>query len=163
MTRRGWPPSRGRFRPGRLACLGAVIAASASIAGGIALAAARIVIRSADNSTYGRILESPRGFTLYVFCAGTQTRCTGRGGKAWPPLIADGRVVPARGSRIKAARLGSRKLASGKRQVTYYGQPLYLYKRDRKRRQTRGEDRAQGNGAWLVISSSGRAVPPPGY
>ncbi len=133
-----------------------VVSASAS-------AATNSVMRSANDPSYGRILKAPNGFTVYVFCAGTQTHCAGHRSPAWLPLIAPGRVVAARHSEITARKLRTRKLRDGKRQVTYYGQPLYLYKGDHKRQQANGEAKPQGNGAWFVISTTGRPVPPPSY
>jgi predicted lipoprotein with Yx(FWY)xxD motif len=133
---------------------------------GVAVAAATTTIRTTNNSTFGRILEGPSGFTLYVFCPGTSTDCTGHRASSWPPLIAHGSVVAARGSRLNARKLRTRKLSDGQRQVTYYGQPLYLYKGDKKPGQVKGESCKvinQANGAWFVISNTGRAVPPSCY
>jgi predicted lipoprotein with Yx(FWY)xxD motif len=70
--------------------------------------------------------------------------------------------VAASGSQIKSSKLGTRSL-NGKKQVTYYGQPLYLYKGDTRPGTTKGEQRYQGSGAWFVISVDGRAIPKPGY
>jgi predicted lipoprotein with Yx(FWY)xxD motif len=125
-----------------------------------ALASATTTIRSVSNPTLGRILEGPSRYTLYVFCRGATERCAGHSSPGWPPLIAGGRPVAARGSRIKATRLGTRKLRSGKRQVTYYGQPLYLYKGDHKAGQANGENKTLASGSWFVISTTGQAVVP---
>jgi predicted lipoprotein with Yx(FWY)xxD motif len=133
---------------------------------GAAIAATTTTIRTTNNATYGRILEGPSGFTLYVFCPGTSTDCTGHSSSTWPPLIASGKVVAAPGSRIKASKLSTRKLSNGRHQVTYYGQPLYLYKGDRKPGQVNGErcpPISQGNGVWVVVSNTGRPEPPPCY
>jgi predicted lipoprotein with Yx(FWY)xxD motif len=127
-----------------------------------AVASSTMTIRSTNNATYGRILEGPAGYTLYVFCVGTQTVCTGHSGSSWTPLWATGTPVPASGSKLSAKHLGTRTL-NGKKQVTYYRQPLYLYKGDKKPGQTNGENKYSGNGSWFVISNGGRAIPPPGY
>ncbi len=128
-----------------------------------ALAASTTTLRSAINPTLGRILEGPSRYTLYVYCAGTSTVCAGRSSSSWRPLLATGRVVAASGSQIKASKLGTRKLANGQHQVTYYGQPLYLYAKDTKPGQTKGEDKQDGGGAWFVVGTSGRAIPPQVY
>ena len=142
-----------------VACLAALSVVTA------ALASSNMVIRSTKNRTLGAtILEGPARYTLYVFCVGAQqSRCTGGRSSSYPPLIARGRPVPAAGSGIKARKLGTRKLAGGKRQVTYYGQPLYLFKGDRKPRQTRGEQRSNSKGVWLVVSTGGRPIIKRGY
>ncbi len=149
-----------RGRAARVSTLVTVIALAGVSA---ALASSTTTIRSTNNAKYGRILQGPSRFTLYVFCPGTSTRCTGHTSSTWPPLIASGKVVAASGSHINQSKLSTRKLSNGKRQVTYYGQPLYLYKGDRKPGQTNGENKYQGNGAWFVISTGGRAIPPSGY
>lgn len=128
-----------------------------------ALAASTTTIRSTNNGEYGRILEGPSGYALYVFCPGTSSDCTGHSSSTRPPLVASGKVVAASGSGINASKLGTRKLSNGQLQVTYYGQPLYLYKGDTKPGQVTGEDKNQANGVWLLISNQGRAVPPSVY
>jgi predicted lipoprotein with Yx(FWY)xxD motif len=140
-----------------------MMSAVALIGVGVAVASSTTTIRSANNPTLGRILDGPARFTLYVFCPGTSTRCSGHTSSTWPPEIASGRVVAASGSKINSKKLSTRKLANGKHQVTYYGQPLYLFKGDKNPGQTNGENKYQANGAWFVISTGGRAVPPPGY
>jgi predicted lipoprotein with Yx(FWY)xxD motif len=136
---------------------------------GVAAAAATTTIRTTSNGRFGeRILDGPSGFTLYVFCPGTSLVCTGHSSSVYRALIAHGSVVAARGSKLNARKLRTRKLSNGQRQVTYYGQPLYLYKGDRKPGQVNGESRRcrsrQGLiKPWFVIGPSGRAVPPPCY
>jgi predicted lipoprotein with Yx(FWY)xxD motif len=144
-------------RTGRAVLVGA---ATCLLAGAVSSAAARssTVIRSANTTKYGHILEGPARYTLYVFCAGTSTRCTGTASSSFRPLIAHGKVVPAARSGVHARRLGTRRLRNGQRQVTYYGQPLYLYGGDRRPGQTRGEQKSTSRGAWFVISTGGRAV-----
>jgi predicted lipoprotein with Yx(FWY)xxD motif len=129
----------------------------------VALGATTTTIRTANDPTYGRILEGPARYTLYVFCATTGTQCAGHGSSTWPPLIAHGQVVAASGSQIKASKLSTRKLGNGQRQVTYYGDPLYLSKDDRKPGQTKGECKQQANGVWLVLSNTGRPLSNCGY
>jgi predicted lipoprotein with Yx(FWY)xxD motif len=129
-----------------------------SVLAGTALASGHTVIRSKQTSRLGRILEGPSRFSLYVFCVGTSTRCAGAHFKSFRPLLAHGSPVPAAHSGVKAGKLATRKLSGGRRQVTYYGQPLYLYAGDRKPGQTKGEQRGNGRGSWFVIDTSGRAT-----
>jgi predicted lipoprotein with Yx(FWY)xxD motif len=148
---------------GRAVRVSTLMSAVALIGAGAAVAGSTTTIRSANNPNLGRILEGPAKYTLYVFCAGTSTRCAGHSSKNFTAMIATGRLVAASGSKVNAKKLSTRKLSNGKHQVMYYGQPLYLYKGDRKPGWTKGENKYEGNGAWFVISTSGRAVPPPGY
>ena len=145
------------LRAGLVACAVVLTAIPA------ALAAGSTVVRSTNNAKFGRILEGPARYTLYVFCAGTSTRCAGARSSSFRPLIARGRVVPASGSHIKARKLGTRRLSDGKHQVTYYGQPLYLYKGDKRPGRTNGEERGNSRGSWFVISTTGRALANGGY
>jgi predicted lipoprotein with Yx(FWY)xxD motif len=143
--------------------MSALMSAVALVGAGAAMAGSTTTIRSANNANYGRILEGPAGYTLYVFLQGTSSRGTSHNSPSWPPLIASGRVAAASGSHVNSQKLGTRKLSNGKHQVTYYGQPLYLYKGDSKPGQTKGEDKFSGQGAWFVVSTGGRPVQPPGY
>lgn len=140
--------------------MAAVMSALALIGVTGALASATTTIRSANNPNYGRILEGPSRYTLYVFCSGANQRCAGHSSPNWPPLIAHGRLVAARGSKVKARKLGTRTLSNGKRQVTYYGQPLYLYRGDHSPGQTNGENKTQATGSWFVIATTGQATIP---
>jgi predicted lipoprotein with Yx(FWY)xxD motif len=140
----------------------ALVSVVALVGVSVAVASSTMTIRSTNNAKYGRILQGPARYSLYVFCPGTSTRCTGHSSSTWPPLWATGKPVPASGSQIKASKLGTRTL-NGRKQVTYYGQPLYLYKGDKHPGTTNGENKYSGNGAWFLISNTGRAVPPPGY
>jgi predicted lipoprotein with Yx(FWY)xxD motif len=128
-----------------------------------ALAASNVVIRSANNNKFGRILEGPARYTLYVFCGGTSTHCAGAKSSSFPPLIARGRVVPASGARLTRKKLSTRRLPNGQHQVTYYGQPLYLYKGDKRPGKTNGEEKRNSKGSWFVLSTSGRPLANGGY
>lgn len=148
---------------GRVARVSALVSVLALVGVGAAIASSTTTIRSTNNKTLGRILEGPARYTLYVFCGGTSTRCAGAKSSQWPPEIAHGRVVAAKGSGINQRKLSTRKLPNGKHQVTYYGQPLYLYKGDKKPGQTHGEGQQTSTGAWFAINTAGRAAIPPGY
>jgi predicted lipoprotein with Yx(FWY)xxD motif len=151
---------RARLLTVRAVCGGAAAALVTALAIGTAVAASATTIRSANNPNYaGRILEGPARYTLYVFCTGANgDHCTGTASRLFTALIARGRVVAAAHSNIKASKLRTRRLRNGQHQVTYYGQPLYLYRGDRKPGQTRGEEKGNSKGSWFVISTSGRAL-----
>jgi predicted lipoprotein with Yx(FWY)xxD motif len=148
-----------RLAAGLLVAGAALVGVSAAFA-----TSSTTTIRSTYKAAFlNRILQGPAGYTLYVFCPGTSTDCTGHSSSTWPPLTASGRVVPASGSQVNSSKLSTRKLSDGKHQVTYYGQPLYLYKGDTKPGTTKGEQKYQGNGAWFVIGTDGRALAPQHY
>ena len=154
---------RAAWISGRAARASALISAVALVGAGVAVAASTTTIRSANNATLGRILESPSSHTLYVFVQGTSSTGSAHTQSGWPALTASGRVVAASGSHINAKKLSTRKISGGRHQVTYYGQPLYLSAGDKKPGQTKGEAKSTSSGTWVVISTSGRPVPPPGY
>jgi predicted lipoprotein with Yx(FWY)xxD motif len=154
---------RAAWISGRAARVSVLMSAVALIGVGAAVAASATTIRSANNATLGRILESPSRHTLYVFVQGTSSKGSAHSQAGWPALTASGRVVAAQGSHINAKKLSTRKLSNGKHQVTYYGQPLYTFTGDKKAGQTKGEAKSTSTGTWVVISTTGRPVPPPGY
>lgn len=114
------------------------------------------VVRSTYNPSWSRVLVGPTRHSLYVFCSphrhGRSWTCSGRHAHGWPPVIAHGRVVAARGSGIHARELGSVKLKSGQRQVTYFGNALYYYRGDHKPGQINGQAKHEGAGVWSLIS-----------
>jgi predicted lipoprotein with Yx(FWY)xxD motif len=61
-------------------------------------------------------------FPLYRYTKGA---CTGVCARAWPPLLTAG--TPGTSGLVKAGEVGTRKTTDGLTQVTYKGQPLYLY------------------------------------
>jgi predicted lipoprotein with Yx(FWY)xxD motif len=141
----------------------ALVSVMALVGVSVAVAASRTTIRTVNNAKYGRLLIGPSKHSLYVYCPGTSTNCLGHPSARFPRMIASGRVIAASGSHLVKSKLSTRKLSNGRHQVIYYGQPLYHYKGDRRPGQTKGENKFQGNGAWFLISNTGRPIPPPGY
>lgn len=108
----------------------------------------------------GEILFDDRGQALYLFTPdaerpeGTPPTCVDDCATAWPPLLTDG--PPVAGPGVDAARLGEVARADGTTQVTYGGQPLYLFASDQP-----GTTSGQGvGGVWFLVSPSGEAVAP---
>jgi predicted lipoprotein with Yx(FWY)xxD motif len=101
-----------------------------------------------------RILADAAGYTLYTWVRDTTDYGSVQNNTNFPPLIARGRVVAARGCNIERRKLGSRRLSTGQRQVTYHGEPLYLYKGDHKPGQTNGERQRQDNGTWMAVQAT---------
>lgn len=137
----------------------AVLAAAATA---LALAAPSLGERSstvaAHASRYGTILFDGRGFVLYVFTRDTpvQSKCSGACAKAWPPYLARGRPIAAKGATAKL--LGTIRRGDGTRQVSYAGRPLYYYVGDRTPGQILCQDVVEYGGRWLVVRPSGKPV-----
>jgi predicted lipoprotein with Yx(FWY)xxD motif len=106
---------------------------------------ARVSLRT---TSLGPVLVDSRGHTVYVFDLGK-----GANTAIWPPFLTSAKPVAAG---VPAAKLGTRKLAAGKLQVTYAGRPLYFYAGDRKAGDVRGASIAH----WAALSASGKLVRP---
>lgn len=142
--------------------LGAGAGATAALAAGQRAhpAAARAARVKLEHTALGAILANGRGFTLYVFARdrrGHDACANVRGcSSVWPVLAAHGRTLAGAG--VKSALLGSIKLGSGQRQVTYAGHPLYTYVADSGPGQTSYVGVNQFGGRWYAIAASGRIV-----
>jgi predicted lipoprotein with Yx(FWY)xxD motif len=108
----------------------------------------------------GEILFDDQGQALYLYTPdaerpeGTPPTCVDDCATAWPPLLTDG--DPVAGPGVDASLLGAVARADGTTQVTYGGQPLYLFASDQP-----GTTTGQGvGGVWFLVSPSGQAVPP---
>jgi predicted lipoprotein with Yx(FWY)xxD motif len=75
-----------------------------------------------------RVVVDSTGYTLYTWASGRNDYGSAHNDPNYRPMIADGRVVAAPGSKINGNKLRTRRLPNGRRQVTYHHQPLYLYK-----------------------------------
>jgi predicted lipoprotein with Yx(FWY)xxD motif len=108
-------------------------------------------------SEFGPVLVDGRGQALYLFTRDGRgpSRCSGACAAAWPPLYTTGR--PVAGSGATAAKLGTVGRAGGRLQVTYAGQPLYLYHADTPTK-ILCQDVDEFGGKWLVVKPSGAPV-----
>jgi predicted lipoprotein with Yx(FWY)xxD motif len=138
---------------GLVAFLISLVVASAPAAP--AASGATVKVRT---TSYGRILVSGKGLTLYVFTRDKtpKSRCYGDCAKAWPPLLTKGK--PRAGEGAKASLVGSTRRAGGSRQVTYNGHPVYRYVADRKPGDVFCQDVDEFGGTWLIVSPSGAAI-----
>jgi predicted lipoprotein with Yx(FWY)xxD motif len=131
---------------GALALAGSALGASAHSS------AATVV--STKQTTYGTILVTSSGQTLYLDSADKpgHPACTGGCLSSWPPLKTSG-PTKATGS-AKGSLLGTTKIAGGAKQVTYAGHPLYTFASDSKGNPTSGE----GVSGFYVVSASGAKI-----
>lgn len=104
----------------------------------------------------GRVLVDGQGFALYVYLPDHEgpSRCHGECAAEWPPLELVGDTTdPTAGPGVSPSLLGSVARPGEKRQVTYDGRPLYLYRDDHEP----GEVTGQGDdmGLWFVVRPDG--------
>jgi predicted lipoprotein with Yx(FWY)xxD motif len=113
---------------------------------------------STAKTNLGRVLVDSRGRTLYLFekDRNGKSACSGKCASFWPPLIASGKPRVAAGA--KASLIGTTKRADGRMQVTYNHHPLYLFVKDTKKGQTRGEGVSAFGAEWYVVSPGGIKV-----
>ncbi|QAY60952.1 hypothetical protein ET475_13775 [Microbacterium protaetiae] len=113
------------------------------------------VLSTADSSL-GTIVIDGSGMTVYMFdddTKGTTTSaCTGTCLVNWPPVLTDGSVPSLRGV---SGQVGLIDAATGKKQVTLDGWPLYYYAGDRRA----GDVNGQGvGGIWWVLGADGTEI-----
>ncbi|MDQ2894270.1 MAG: hypothetical protein M3Y09_01270 [Actinomycetota bacterium] len=112
------------------------------------------------STSIGKILVNGKGFTVYAFSKDrrntdvckTKSGCT----MTWPPLTTSAGVTV--GSGLNARLLGTIKLSTGVKQVTYSGHPLYRYSFDSSRAATDYVGARQFGGQWDALNAAGRPV-----
>ena len=108
----------------------------------------------------GGILANGRGFTLYMFTRDSvrHDRCVAISGCTgiWPVLTSNG--TPQLGTGVRRALVGTIKLPSGARQVTYAGHPLYTYIADSGPGDTSYVGQSQFGGRWFALNAAGHIV-----
>ncbi len=144
----------------RMKWVALAVGAAAVVAVGAAMAATAATrtsgtVKTGHSASYGMVLVSSTGFTLYRYLPDSKgvARCTGACSAVWPPLLATGK--PTAGTGAKAGLLGTIARPGGGRQVTYGGFPLYRFSGDSKAGQTNGEGYV---GKWYVVNASGALV-----
>jgi predicted lipoprotein with Yx(FWY)xxD motif len=111
-------------------------------------------VRVAD-SKIGRILVNAKGLTLYLVLADKHHRstCKGTCANVWPPVPGPRPRHP--GSGIEVRHLTTTRRSDGRRQLSYYGHPLYTMIADKKPGDLEGEG---FGGSWFAVSSKGHPV-----
>jgi predicted lipoprotein with Yx(FWY)xxD motif len=112
------------------------------------------------HTSLGNILVNGGGHTLYAFTRDSRghsqcaviSGCTG----VWPMLTTKGKPRVGRG--VKRSRVGTIKLADGRRQLTYAGHPLYTYIADAGPGDTSYVGVSQFGGRWLALTATGHLV-----
>jgi predicted lipoprotein with Yx(FWY)xxD motif len=136
------------------------LAAPVALPIALAQAGARHTTLKLRHTSVGTILVNSGGFTLYAFTRDARNRdrcqkikqCL----KLWPAVTTNGRPVAGKG--VRQTLIGTIRLASGARQVTYAGHPLYTYTGDSAPGQTFYVNFFQFGGSWPAVNAAGREV-----
>ncbi|HEY3946206.1 MAG TPA: hypothetical protein VGL78_13345 [Solirubrobacteraceae bacterium] len=111
----------------------------------------------------GKLL-SVGGFVIYRFShdgTGSKNTCVTMKNscrKTWPALTTTGSPIANTGPGVKKSLLGTTKLPSGKKQVTYAGHPLYNYAFNYGKGSTLYVGVHMFGGQWDGVTASGKAV-----
>jgi predicted lipoprotein with Yx(FWY)xxD motif len=112
-------------------------------------------VTTGEAAPYGAVLTDGTGMTLYVFFEDGegQSMCYDACAENWPPLLTDG--DPAAEGDANGRLLGTLRRDDGTTQVTYDGQPLYLYAGDSEP----GDVRGFGSGnVWYPVTPDGAPI-----
>jgi predicted lipoprotein with Yx(FWY)xxD motif len=112
------------------------------------------------HTSVGTILVNARGFTLYAFTRDRRNKDACQNIShcliAWPVLKTSGKPIAGRG--VHQNLLGTIRLKSGAKQVTYAGHPLYTYLGDTFPGETSFVNLNQFGGLWPAVNAAGREV-----
>jgi predicted lipoprotein with Yx(FWY)xxD motif len=143
----------------RISILFTCIAVLAAATATAAVAAGHRAKLKLGNTSIGKIVENGGGFTVYMFTRDGRgkDRCIKVGGctSIWPPVTSSTKALAGPG--IKRGLIGSIRLPSGAKQVTYAGHPLYTYSADPGPGSTFYVGVPQFGGRWLALDAAGRA------
>lgn len=109
---------------------------------------------------HGTVLTDGTGLTLYVFFEDSEgmSTCYDACADNWPPLITEG--APTAEGGADQVLLSTTERDDGSMQVTYDGQPLYLYSGDSQPGDANGF--GQGN-VWYPVSPDGAPMDVAGH
>ena len=109
------------------------------------------------HTSLGSTLVDANGRALYLFRADKPNRSTlSRAGFAvWPTFGSS--ATPRATAGVSAAHIATIR-SDGRRQVTYYGHPLYYYVGDKSSGETNGQGLKEFGALWYVLSPKGTAV-----
>jgi predicted lipoprotein with Yx(FWY)xxD motif len=112
---------------------------------------------SVAHTAVGKVLVDANGRTLYLFEGDRRNHSTlsHAGFAVWPAFTSAG--TPQAKNGVSAAHIAVIK-SDGKRQVTYYGHPLYYYVGDKTSGETHGQGLTEFGALWYVLSPTGTAV-----
>jgi predicted lipoprotein with Yx(FWY)xxD motif len=128
--------------------------AGVSVAGPAAAARGEGAKISIAKTSHGKALVGANGHSLYVFTRDTKNRshCSAACRRVWVPVTSTSK--PHAGAGVSSSHL---KLIKG-HQVSYYGQPLYTYKPEKKAHQSLGEGVFASQGYWYLVKGNGADI-----
>ena len=117
-------------------------------------------VEVARQTSFGDVLVSNRGYTLYGVSSDGRNRshCLAGCADRWPPLLEEG-GSPRAGRGLDQGALGTIPRAGGVRQLTYRGIPLYTYSMDQAPGQTNGE-LVRDQGIWYIARAAATSPTP---
>jgi predicted lipoprotein with Yx(FWY)xxD motif len=119
--------------------------------------ASDVALATADVGEFGEIVVNGDGRTLYLFTKDTadppKSNCNGDCAAAWPPVEAGSGTPKVEG--IDDSLVGTVTRDDGTEQLTINGWPLYLFAKDTKAGEAKGQ--AVGD-VWWVVNADGKKV-----
>jgi predicted lipoprotein with Yx(FWY)xxD motif len=119
--------------------------------------AAEFALSTADVGDLGTVVVDGSGRTLYVFDKDTadppKSNCEGECAAMWPPVEAGSGTPELDG--VDASLVGTVDRSDGTQQLTLAGWPLYLFAKDEKAGEAKGQ--AVGD-VWWVVSPDGKKI-----
>ncbi|MEX1081675.1 MAG: hypothetical protein WD382_03895 [Halofilum sp. (in: g-proteobacteria)] len=109
-----------------------------------------------EDDEYGEYLVTEEGRSVYMFDADSEgeSACYDDCADAWPPLEPDN-GMPTAGDGVDEAMLDTVERDDGTEQVTYDGQPLYLFVRDTEAGDMSGHEVDGFGDSWYLVSPDG--------
>jgi predicted lipoprotein with Yx(FWY)xxD motif len=112
---------------------------------------------SVKHTALGNTLVDGNGRTLYLFRPDKPNHSTlSHAGFAVWPAFGSPATPQARGA-VSGAHIATIR-SDGKRQITYYGHPLYYFVGDKGSGEIHGQGLKEFGGLWYVLSPTGNAV-----
>lgn len=113
---------------------------------------------SIGQTPVGRVLVDANGRTLYLFAGDRPnvSRLSSAGRAVWQPFTTTTTLTATGGT--AAAEIGTIPSATGGRQVTYNGHPLYYYVGDHTPGLATGQGLNEFGAGWYAVSPAGRAI-----
>jgi predicted lipoprotein with Yx(FWY)xxD motif len=114
-------------------------------------------LATADVANLGKVVVDGTGRTLYLFDKDTasppKSNCDGDCAAKWPPVMAGDSAPQLDG--VDASLVGTVTRTDGSKQITLAGWPLYLFAKDAKAGDAKGQ--AVG-GIWWVVGADGKKI-----
>jgi predicted lipoprotein with Yx(FWY)xxD motif len=116
-----------------------------------------VALATADVGDFGTIVVDGDGRTVYLFAKDTadppKSNCNGDCAAMWPPVEAGSGTPELDG--VDASLVGTVTRDDGSEQLTLNGWPLYLFAKDTKAGEAKGQ--AVGD-AWWVVGPDGKKI-----